>query len=100
MDMTDLTEFDCVQIGDYCALNMGSALQTHLYEDRLMKIGCIEVGKGVALGFGSTILYDTRVGDYARLGPSDCRHEGRDDPGSLGVDRLARSAHSVIGVAR
>ena len=38
MDMTDLTEFDCVKVGDFCALNMGSALQTHLYEDRLMKI--------------------------------------------------------------
>lgn len=69
MDMTDLTEFDCVKVGDYCALNMGSALQTHLYEDRLMKIGAIEVGKGVTLGAGSTILYDTHVGDFARLGP-------------------------------
>ena len=69
MDMTDLTEFDCVRVGDYCALNMGSALQTHLYEDRLMKIGSIDVGNGVTLGPGSTILYDTRVGDYAQLGP-------------------------------
>jgi non-ribosomal peptide synthetase-like protein len=69
MDMTDLTEFDCVSVGDYCALNMGSALQTHLYEDRLMKIGAIDVGKGVTLGPGSTILYDTTIGDYARLGP-------------------------------
>ncbi|MBL1258210.1 Pls/PosA family non-ribosomal peptide synthetase [Methylocystis sp. Sn-Cys] len=69
MDMTDITEFDCVKVGDYCALNMGSALQTHLYEDRLMKIGSIEVGKGVTLGSGSTVLYDTHVGDYARLGP-------------------------------
>jgi non-ribosomal peptide synthetase-like protein len=69
MDMTDLTEFDCVSVGDYCALNMGSALQTHLYEDRLMKIGSIEVGEGVTVGPGSTILYDTRVGDYAQLGP-------------------------------
>jgi non-ribosomal peptide synthetase-like protein len=69
MDMTDLTEFDCVKVGDYCALNMGSALQTHLYEDRLMKIGSIDVGKGVTLGPGSTVLYDTHVGDYARLGP-------------------------------
>jgi non-ribosomal peptide synthetase-like protein len=69
MDMTDLTEFDCVRVGDYCALNMGSALQTHLYEDRFMKIGSIEVGKGVTVGPGSTILYDTRVGDYAQLGP-------------------------------
>ncbi len=69
MDMTDITEFDCIKVGDYCALNMGSALQTHLYEDRLMKIGKIEVGKGVTLGCGSTILYDSHVADFARLGP-------------------------------
>lgn len=81
MDMTDLTEFDCVNVGDYCALNMGSALQTHLYEDRLMKIGSIEVGKGVTLGPGSTILYDTRVGDYARLGPLTVVMKGETIPG-------------------
>ncbi len=69
MDMTDLTEFDCVSVGDYCALNMGSALQTHLYEDRLMKIGRIDIGQGVTIGAGSTVLYDTAVGAFARLGP-------------------------------
>lgn len=82
MDMTDLTEFDCVKVGDYCALNMGSALQTHLYEDRLMKIGSIEVGEGVTLGPGSTILYDTRVGDFARLGPLTVVMKGESIPGA------------------
>ncbi len=36
---TDITEFDCVTIGDYCTINRVSALQTHLYEDRIMKVG-------------------------------------------------------------
>jgi non-ribosomal peptide synthetase-like protein len=69
MDMTDITEFDCVSVGDYAALNQVSALQTHLYEDRVMKVGRVEVGKGVTVGAGSTVLYDTHVGDFARLGP-------------------------------
>jgi non-ribosomal peptide synthetase-like protein len=69
MDMTDITEFDCVTVGDYAALNSMCALQTHLYEDRVMKVGRVHVGKGVAVGAGSTVLYDTHVGDYARLGP-------------------------------
>jgi non-ribosomal peptide synthetase-like protein len=69
MDMTDITEFDCVTVGDFAALNAMCALQTHLYEDRVMKIGRVFVGKGVAVGAGSTVLYDTRVADYARLGP-------------------------------
>ncbi|MBI1867701.1 MAG: peptide synthetase, partial [Methylocystis sp.] len=69
MEMTDLTEFDCVTVGDFAALNSLSALQTHLYEDRVMKVGRVNVGKGVSVGAGSTVLYDTHVGDYARLGP-------------------------------
>jgi len=69
MDMTDITEFDCVTIGDYTALNALSALQTHLYEDRVMKVGRVHVGRGVTIGAGSTVLYDTHVSDYARLGP-------------------------------
>jgi len=65
MDMTDITEFDCVRVGDYCALNAVAALQTHLYEDRVMKVGRVHLGTGVAVGAGSTVLYDTFVGDYA-----------------------------------
>ena len=40
---TDMTEFDCIDVGDFCAITH-SALQTHLYEDRLMKIGRIKLG--------------------------------------------------------
>lgn len=69
MDMTDITEFDCVSVGDYAALNQVAALQTHLYEDRVMKVGRVEIGRGVTVGAGSTVLYDTHVGDFARLGP-------------------------------
>jgi non-ribosomal peptide synthetase-like protein len=66
---TDITEFDCIDVGDFCAINENSALQTHLYEDRLMKIGRIKLGRGVTVGAGSTVLYDTRVDDHVRLGP-------------------------------
>jgi non-ribosomal peptide synthetase-like protein len=68
MDCTDLTEFDCVSIGDFCVLNDHSVLQTHLYEDRVMKVGRVSIGKGVSIGTGATVLYDTHVGDYARIG--------------------------------
>ncbi|WP_374306953.1 Pls/PosA family non-ribosomal peptide synthetase [Methylocella sp.] len=68
MDMTDITEFDCVKVGDFAALNAISALQTHLYEDRVMKVGRVDVARGVTVGAGSTVLYDTYVGEFARLG--------------------------------
>ncbi|HYP56691.1 MAG TPA: Pls/PosA family non-ribosomal peptide synthetase [Beijerinckia sp.] len=80
MDMTDITEFDCVTVGDFCALNALSALQTHLYEDRVMKVGRVNVGKGVTVGAGSTVLYDTRVSDYARLGPLTLVMKGEQIP--------------------
>ncbi len=69
MDMTDITEFDCVTIGDYCTLNSLSALQTHLYEDRVMKVGRVHLAQGVMVGALSTVLYDTHIGDYVRLSP-------------------------------
>lgn len=80
MDMTDITEFDCVKVGDYCALNMVAALQTHLYEDRVMKVGRVEIGRGVTVGAGSTVLYDTHVGDFARLGPLTVVMKGESIP--------------------
>jgi non-ribosomal peptide synthetase-like protein len=68
LDSTDITEFDCVRIGDHAAINATSNLQTHLFEDRVMKIGQIEIGQGVAISALTTVLYDTRIGDYAKLG--------------------------------
>jgi non-ribosomal peptide synthetase-like protein len=80
MDMTDITEFDCVSVGEFSALNALSALQTHLYEDRVMKIGRVDVAKGVTVGAGSTVLYDTQVSDYARLGPLTVVMKGEQIP--------------------
>ncbi|KQT82993.1 Pls/PosA family non-ribosomal peptide synthetase [Methylobacterium sp. Leaf466] len=77
---TDITEFDCVTIGDYCTINRTSALQTHLYEDRIMKVGRVVVGTGVSVGAFSTVLYDTKVGDYARLRPLTIVMKGESIP--------------------
>jgi len=69
LNTTDLTEFDCVNIGDHAELNALCGPQTHLFEDRIMKIGKVEIGACVTVGTRSTILYDTQVGGGARLGP-------------------------------
>jgi non-ribosomal peptide synthetase-like protein len=69
LNTTDLTEFDCVKIGDEAELNAWCGPQTHLFEDRVMKIGLVEIGQRVTVGARSTILYDTKVGDDVRLGP-------------------------------
>ena len=69
MNTTDLTEFDCVRIGDEAELNTWSGPQTHLFEDRVMKIGQVDIGAQVTVGPRTSILYDTQVGDRVCLGP-------------------------------
>ena len=80
MDTTDITEFDCVSVGDHCAINATAALQTHLYEDRVMKVGRVTVGRGVTIGCTATVLYDTHIGDYAHIGPLSIIMKGEDLP--------------------
>jgi non-ribosomal peptide synthetase-like protein len=69
LDTTDLTEFDCVSIGDEAELNGWCGPQTHLFEDRVMKIGRVEIGPQATIGESSTVLYDTQVGARVVLGP-------------------------------
>jgi len=69
MDTTDLTEFDMVSIGDDCALNTDSGPQTHLFEDRVMKIGKVEIGANSSIGAGSIILYHSKLEPHCRIEP-------------------------------
>ena len=80
MHTTDITEFDCVKVGDFCTINALSALQTHLYEDRVMKVGRVELGRGVTVGANATVLYDTHIGDYAQLRPLTIIMKGESIP--------------------
>ena len=67
-DTTDITEFDLVTIGDDVALNSDSGLQTHLFEDRVMKLGAIKVGDRASVGTISIVLYDAVMESGSRLG--------------------------------
>jgi non-ribosomal peptide synthetase-like protein len=81
MNTTDVTEFDCVRIGDGAELNAWCGPQTHLFEDRVMKIGWVDIGARVTVGARSTILYDAHVGENARLGPLTLVTKGERLPG-------------------
>ena len=69
LDTTDITEFDCVHIGEHSELNALCCPQTHLFEDRVMKIDHVRIGSRVTLGPRCTVLYGAQVGDGAQLGP-------------------------------
>jgi non-ribosomal peptide synthetase-like protein len=68
LDTTDITEFDCVTIGDYSELNALACPQTHLFEDRVMKIDHVSIGSRVYMGPRSAVLYSATVADNAKLG--------------------------------
>ena len=67
METTEITEFDLVKIGNESALNFGCTIQTHLFEDRVMKMSDVVIGKACTIGSLSVILYDTKMHDNSLL---------------------------------
>ena len=63
LNTTDITEYDMVHIGDDTALNEDCGPQTHLFEDRVMKVGPVKIGKRCSIGARTIILYDSVIGD-------------------------------------
>ena len=57
-----VTEFDVVKVADGCAINRGACLETHVFHDRLMRIGPNDLGAGSTLGPHSATLPDTKLG--------------------------------------
>ncbi len=80
LDTTDITEFDCVHIGDYSELNALTCPQTHLFEDRVMKVDHVHIGERVNISPRSTVLYSATVGDDAQLGPLTLVMKGENIP--------------------
>ena len=67
-DTTDITEYDLVSVGDDAALNDNAGLQTHLFEDRVMKVSGIEIGPRATVGSLAIVLYDSVIEADAQLG--------------------------------
>jgi carbonic anhydrase/acetyltransferase-like protein (isoleucine patch superfamily) len=63
-----LIEFDLVEVGDESCFNEESVLQSHLFEDRVLKASTLRVGRRCGVGAGSVVLYDTEMEDGAQLG--------------------------------
>ncbi len=67
MHTTGLLEWDLVEVGDRVALNDDCVLQTHLFEDRVLKASSLYIGADCAVGAGSVLLYDSKMEDGVRL---------------------------------
>lgn len=66
---TLFSEFDLVEIGDRACLNIGSTIQTHLFEDRVFKADVVKIGDGCSVGNMAVVLYGTEMRDRSNLGP-------------------------------
>lgn len=67
-DTTYFTEFDLIDIGNDVCLNANSILQTHLFEDRVMKMGKIKIDNGCTIGNSAFVLYNTIMEEKSSLG--------------------------------
>jgi non-ribosomal peptide synthetase-like protein len=67
MNTTDITEYDMVSIGDEAMLNDDCGPQTHLFEDRVMKVGPVIIGKRSTIGARTIVLYESEVGEDVRV---------------------------------
>ncbi len=59
IETTFLTEFDLVEIGDDASIGFMCSLQTHLFEDRVMKMSYVRIGDGCTIGPRAVVLYDS-----------------------------------------
>jgi non-ribosomal peptide synthetase-like protein len=64
----NLTEFDIAELGDGCAINRHAVVETHLFHDRLMRIGPATLGSGATLGPATAMLPDTAIGAQCHVG--------------------------------
>ncbi|MBD2489578.1 Pls/PosA family non-ribosomal peptide synthetase [Aulosira sp. FACHB-615] len=67
METTYLTEFDLVRVADDAAIANLVSLQTHLFEDRVMKMSKLRIGRGCSVGPRSVVLYDSEMEAGAKL---------------------------------
>jgi non-ribosomal peptide synthetase-like protein len=79
-DTLAITEFDVVHIADGCAINRGACLETHLFHDRLLRIGPTELCTASTLGPVSATLPDTKLGAGCVVGGRSVVMRGEELP--------------------
>jgi non-ribosomal peptide synthetase-like protein len=67
MNTGELTEFDLVDVGDDATLNEDCTIQTHLFEDRVMKISEVRIGPRCCVGGMAVVLYYSRMEEGSTL---------------------------------
>jgi len=75
-----VTELDVAELGDGCVVNRNGVVETHLFHDRLMRIGPSKLGAGATLGQAAAMLPDTTSASTAPSAPGRSSCEANDCP--------------------
>ncbi|WP_086820344.1 Pls/PosA family non-ribosomal peptide synthetase [Allokutzneria sp. NRRL B-24872] len=75
-----LPEPDLVTLGDGAVVNRGCVVQTHLFHDRIMRLGPIHIGRGATVGPRSVVLFDSTVGAHGSVGANSLVMRGESLP--------------------
>ncbi|CAK3733072.1 Non-ribosomal peptide synthetase C-terminal [Lecanosticta acicola] len=76
----DITEYDCVTIEDEAVVNQFCGMQTHLFEDRVMKVGNVHLGKQACIKPYAICLPGSTLGAGAQLGSLSLAMKGETLP--------------------
>ncbi len=80
METAWLTEYDLVTVGDDVCLNADCTVQTHLFEDRVMKMDRVDIGDGCSVGTDAVVLYGSRMEARTVLGDLSLLMKGESLP--------------------
>ncbi|MFJ1706254.1 Pls/PosA family non-ribosomal peptide synthetase [Kitasatospora sp. NPDC088346] len=77
-----LPESDLVTIEAGASVNRGTVLQTHLFHDRVMRLGTVHLGPGSTTGPHSVVLLNSSLGAGTVVGPASLVMRGESVPGA------------------
>jgi carbonic anhydrase/acetyltransferase-like protein (isoleucine patch superfamily) len=77
---SDITEYDMVTLEDEAVINTHAGPQTHLFEDRVMKVGTVHLEKRAVMKPNSICLPNSRIGANGQLGTLSLLMKGESVP--------------------
>jgi non-ribosomal peptide synthetase-like protein len=75
-----LPEPDLVSLGDGAVVNRGCVVQTHLFQDRILRLGTVRLAESTTLGPHSITLFDTALGSGCSIGANSLVMRGETLP--------------------
>jgi non-ribosomal peptide synthetase-like protein len=77
---SDITEYDMVSLGDEVVINRHSGTQTHLFEDRVMKVGYVHLEERGCMKPYSICLPNSKIEKCGQLGSLSLLMKGESVP--------------------